>query len=935
MKPHHLCLIAVFQTATLPAAERVLVDFGRAVETTTSPDIFARHWNNLPEPATQTDSTIVNTSGTEVAGMAIAVTDNFAAVSTNSLGGETIYVPNATGDFSYVNKTTNTTARILVSGLNTALVYDFKFFVSSSRLAPQIFLTNYTIVGASSQTTSLEAVANREAVASVSGMVPNVSGQIEITLAADPTSTEFGGIGVLEIVSRDAADPVTPDPQPIQWSDAGQTPNPAAAPNPANPDGLTAYVWETADGFSSHVGAGESLRRAGFHVMPLPLDQPPFVMADDPESDVDLILFGAFVSQDPRYASYMATYGEILDDYIDRAGYLVQLAQADQTEAQPVFLPDTQNAARVDTDFAEAFILSPAHPMIQGFPTNPGGNIFFTQPHITPHLDDVVWESFSSFAGFEVILAGDERARFPSLMEGAYGQGQLLLAAMAPDKIINGSTGVEQGDPAYTQFNQAFFGNLYTQTRKVRDREAVPITITPQPGDSEIAPGAWTIALLPDTQIYSQNRPGVFSAQTAWLRDNADRYNIRMALHLGDIVNVNSQPEWKAARESMALLDGHIPYAFVPGNHDYGPSGNASTRQTFLNDYFKFEDYSARPNFGGAMIEGEMDNSYHFFQAGGYDFIVMCLEWGPRDSTIAWADSILAQHTDKKAILVTHAYMNNNDLRYDRLDTGNPQAYNPHAYSTPGGVNDGEQLWQKLVKKHDFVLTVNGHVLGDGTGFRTDANDAGQNVHQMLANYQFLAPFGGNGFLRLLIVNPDGTVEVKSYSALYNEFRSEADQAFEFDFEWYQPADTNENGKPDYFDDTLDSDGDGINNREEFVNLRSNPFAPDSDGDGDGISDEIELQIGTRPAVSDRPVADAILENAGFFDLFRPEQLVDLNLGQFLIEPDEGNFKLRLQLETTPALGTTPFAPTGPPVEWPFPAAGDKAFMRVRGSVAE
>ncbi|MCW1883677.1 metallophosphoesterase [Luteolibacter flavescens] len=929
MKPHYLLLsAAVLPVATLSAAERILVDFGLANETTSSPDIFAQHWNNIAGVGIQANNSIVNDRGNPT-GITVAVTDAFAATSSNSLGGETIYVPTATGDFSYVNKTTNTTAKILVSGLSAERVYDFKFFVSSNRPATQVFKTDYTVVGATSATTSLEAIANRDKVASVSGMVPNQDGQIEITLAAAQTSNEFGGIGILEIVGRDASEPVAADPQQINWANAGQTPNPAAEPNPANPDGLTAYVWETADGFSGHVGAAESLRRAGFHVMPLPLDRPPFEFSDNPADDVDLIVFGSFISQDPRYATYIDTYGDVLDDYVDRCGYLVQLSQADQTEAEPKFLPDTQNAIRVDNDFTEAFILSPTHPMIQGFPTNAAGKVFYTQPHITPHLDDVIWEAFSSFAGFEVILAGDARARFPGLMEGAYGQGQLLLAAMAPDKIINASSGALQADPAYSQFNEAFFENLYTHTRKVRDREAPPIKVTPQPGDSEIAEGAWTIALLPDTQIYSQNRPGVFSAQTAWLRDNADRYNIRMTLHLGDIVNVNSQPEWKAAREAMAILDGHIPYAFVPGNHDHGPSGNASTRDTFLNDYFLFDDYSARPNFGGAMIEGEMDNSYHFFQAGGYDWIVMCLEWGPRNSTIEWADSIMSQHPDKKAILVTHAYMNNNDLRYNHTDTANPQAYNPHAYSTPGGVNDGEELWQKLVKKHNFVLTVNGHVLGDGTGFRTDANDAGQNVHQMLANYQFLAPLGGNGYLRLLVVNPDGTVEVKSYSPIYNDFRSEADQAFEFDFEWYDPADVNDNGIPDYFDPELDSDGDGINNREEFVTLRSNPFSTDSDGDG--IPDAIEKQIGTKPAVSNKPVADAILQNAGLFGYFTPAQLIDVNMGQFLIEPEGGVFKLRLQLETTSQLGTVPFAPSGEPVEWTVPATGDKAFMRVRG----
>lgn len=929
---YSILLIAALQTATSTAGERILVDFGRELELTSSPDIFAKHWNNLAEAGVQTNSSIVNESGAPT-GISIAVTDAFQAVSTNTLGGETIYIPSATGDFAYVGKTTNTEAKLLISGLDSALVYDFKFFVSSNRQSPQKFITDYTVTGSSSETVSLEAIENLDSVASASGIAADLNGEIKITIATAAESSDFGGLGVLEIASRETGDPPSPDPLPIRWSEAGQTPNPPAAPNPTNPEGLVAYVWEGADGYSGYVGAGESLRRAGFHVIPLPLDQPPFTQAEDPENDVDLVLFGAFVSEDPRYSQYMANYGEILDDYVDRAGYLVQLAQADQTEAKPVFLPDTQNAARIDTDFSEAFILSPDHPMVQGFPTNPDGKVFYTQDHIPAHFDDVVWESFSSFAGFEVILAGDQRARFPALMEGAYGQGQLLLASMAPDKIINASNGSEQSDPVYAQFNQAFFNNLYTQTKRVRDRTAPPINITPQPGDSEIPDGAWTIALLPDTQIYSQNRPGVFSAQTAWLRDNASRYNIRFVLHLGDIVNVNSIPEWKAARESMALLDDYIPYAFVPGNHDYGPSGNASTRDTFMNDYFLFSDYSNRPTFGGAMIEGEMDNSYHFFEAGGYKWIVMCLEWGPRDSTITWADSILDQHPDKKAILVTHAFMNNNDLRYDHTDTENPQAYNPHAYSTPGGVNDGEELWQKLVREHDFVLTVNGHVLGDGTGFRTDANDSGQNVHQMLANYQFLAPFGGNGFLRLLTVLPNGTVQVKSYSPIYNEFRSEADQEFEFEFEWYSPADVNENGQPDFFDDQLDSDNDGIDNKTEFVNLRSNPF--NNDSDGDGLTDTVESQIGTDPSVSNRNVSAAILNNASAFDLFTEQELIDLDLGQLLISPEAGQFNVDLQLEMTPNLATQPFSPFGEPVEWTIPADGEKAFLRVRANAPE
>lgn len=329
------------------------------------------------------------------------------------------------------------------------------------------------------------------------------------------------------------------------------------------------------------------------------------------------------------------------------------------------------------------------------------------------------------------------------------------------------------------------------------------------PFPSEVEPGAWTIALIPDTQYYSQNFPWAFSAQTAWLQANKRSFNIRFALHVGDITNNNVAAEWKRARKSMSLLDGHMPYFFVPGNHDYGPNGRASTRETLMNQYFTYSDYSARPYFGGAKDLGKMDNTYHTLSAGGYDWIIMCLEWGPTDETIAWADEVLRGHPQHKAILVTHAYMYYDSSRYDH--TGPKQSWNPHGgYTTPGNPNDGQELWDKLVKKHNFVLTVNGHVLGDGTGFRTDSNLAGQNVHQMLANYQkpIVKEFGGGAYLRLLTIHPDGTVQVKTYSPIFG-YNTDADQQFTFDLEWYNPADTNANGIADYYDSELDSDQDG------------------------------------------------------------------------------------------------------------------------------
>ncbi|NJK32126.1 MAG: hypothetical protein HC927_06780 [Deltaproteobacteria bacterium] len=246
-------------------------------------------------------------------------------------------------------------------------------------------------------------------------------------------------------------------------------------------------------------------------MQPLPLDRAPFTAGEDPESDVDLIFIGSFVSSRPEYAAYMAQFGDSLDDYIDRAGLLVQMAQADQTEPAPPFLPDTQDAVRVDTDFEEAIILSPEHPLLQGIPTSgaSGDRIDYTFDSGAFWSDLVGWEVFNLFFGFEVILSGDDDARFPILMEGAYGQGRFLLAAMAFDKIFD-QFGVDRTTESLGAFNTAFFANLYDYTKAVSDRATPPITITPQPGDSALEDGAWTIVLLPDTQIYSQNFPGMY-----------------------------------------------------------------------------------------------------------------------------------------------------------------------------------------------------------------------------------------------------------------------------------------------------------------------------------------------------------------------------------------------------------------------------------------
>lgn len=294
----------------------------------------------------------------------------------------------------------------------------------------------------------------------------------------------------------------------------------------------------------------------------------------------------------------------------------------------------------------------------------------------------------------------------------------------------------------------------------------------------EFVPGSWSLVLLPDTQLYAEDYPGLFTMQTHWIAKNKDKLNIRYVLHLGDITNGSKKFEWERSQEAMNELDGVVPYALVPGNHDYHALADRRTR---LNEYFPLSKYKDWPTFGGAMKD-DMCNSYHLFTAGGTDWIVLALEWAPRDETVAWANEILAKYPDRKAIIVTHAYLSSDGTRFDFAEKKKSQGASPGAYPCNTSANDGEQLWNKLVKKNNIALVVCGHV-GDGRGFLTSANEKGKKTHQMLVDYQS-RELGGEGFLRILEFQPDGkTVQAKSYSPLYDVYMKDPGSQFKFELD--------------------------------------------------------------------------------------------------------------------------------------------------------
>ena len=297
------------------------------------------------------------------------------------------------------------------------------------------------------------------------------------------------------------------------------------------------------------------------------------------------------------------------------------------------------------------------------------------------------------------------------------------------------------------------------------------------PALAQLSPGEFTIAALPDTQFYSRSYPQIFTAETQWIADHAQEYNIHLVVGLGDIVDAGGEGyQWQNADLAYRVLDGKVPYMAAIGNHDYdanNPSGRTSATRNF-NAYFGPQRYAGKSWYKGQYPAGSNENFYALFTFGGKQYLILVLEVFPRNSALSWAAAVMKNHPGVDTIVVTHAYTYADSTRMDRCDSNSAGSF---------GVsqdNDGEQMWEKFASKYsNITMVLNGHVVqGDGTGRRTDLGIYGNLVNQMLSDYQSW-PNGGNGYFRLITVKPAlSQVVVKTYSPYLNQWLADSHNQF-------------------------------------------------------------------------------------------------------------------------------------------------------------
>lgn len=301
-------------------------------------------------------------------------------------------------------------------------------------------------------------------------------------------------------------------------------------------------------------------------------------------------------------------------------------------------------------------------------------------------------------------------------------------------------------------------------------------------------PESWSMILLPDPQTYvkfERNQP-ILSLMMAWISENIEKLNIKLVLCTGDLVeqndlinpdgkssNQSSKAQWSAVSQAFDKLNGKVPYITATGNHDYGYV-SAENRKSKFNTYFPADKNPLNQKIlkeVGTNVDGEptLENAcYEFLSPKGKKYLVMSLEFAPRDSVLNWAGKVIAQkkYKDHTIVLLTHSYLNSQNEHMVK-----------EGYKLEG-PNYGAAIFEKLVKPSTNIgLVMSGHIGAPDNekahlGFRTDKNAAGKTVQQMTFNAQALGGGwmgnGGDGWLRILEFQPDGhTVSVRTFSPLF------------------------------------------------------------------------------------------------------------------------------------------------------------------------
>lgn len=246
----------------------------------------------------------------------------------------------------------------------------------------------------------------------------------------------------------------------------------------------------------------------------------------------------------------------------------------------------------------------------------------------------------------------------------------------------------------------------------------------------------YTIAVVPDIQMITLFYPEMVGTLPDYLLKMEQKQKIEAVFTVGDLTNgkhakgSSFDKQYKTIRDEFAKLDGHMPYMFVPGNHDYDDECASTRDLTYLNKYLTYEKTSQWAEWGGSFSTDSIINSYYLLEYAGVKYIVFAMEFGPSDAVLKWACEKTEQYSDRRLIMLTHGNLNPDYRLIESHDYG-------FAKNEDVSVNSAVQVWEKWLSRYPNVfMTFCGHVIADDITVKEMVGKEGNVVTHFLINAQ-------------------------------------------------------------------------------------------------------------------------------------------------------------------------------------------------------
>ena len=222
---------------------------------------------------------------------------------------------------------------------------------------------------------------------------------------------------------------------------------------------------------------------------------------------------------------------------------------------------------------------------------------------------------------------------------------------------------------------------------------------------------------------------------------------------------------------------------FVGGNHDIeykNASADNPRDVSMFNTYFPYESWA--PYMTGFYEEGKIDNMYYLLEdVNGVNYMMLGLEFQPRDSVLEWANEVVKAHSDYKVIVATHGYQTENSqvaFKNQYITT------NSYVDVVGADANVGNQIWEKFIIQNENIQAVLcGHSPTENVCYSQKTGVNGNTVIEILADAQGVErPMGMLGTVLICRVSEDGTkANFNYYSTYQNKYLKDCNQ---FNIDW-------------------------------------------------------------------------------------------------------------------------------------------------------